>query len=154
MRAYERFLNYAKVNTESADGTGKSPSTDGQWDLARLLVEDVYKRQVVTTATPADNVYVYDLGEGALDNPVRPDTPYRMQGVIAVPEGENLSLIHIFAVSLAEGHFRGFDYYRLPEIFDSVTKADVEAFLREEITQEHAAISVIRPLGGEMEQDG
>ena len=57
-------------------------------------------------------------------------------------------------VSLAEGHFLGFDYYRLPEIFDSVTKADVEAFLREEITQEHAAISVIRPLGGEMEQDG
>ncbi len=41
MRAYERFLNYAKVNTESADGTGKSPSTDGQWDLARLLVEEL-----------------------------------------------------------------------------------------------------------------
>ena len=41
MRAYERFLNYAKVNTESADGAGKSPSTDGQWDLARLLVEEL-----------------------------------------------------------------------------------------------------------------
>lgn len=41
MRAYERFLNYTKVNTESADGTGKSPSTDGQWDLARLLVEEL-----------------------------------------------------------------------------------------------------------------
>ena len=41
MRAYERFLNYAKVNTESAEGTGKSPSTDGQWDLARLLVEEL-----------------------------------------------------------------------------------------------------------------
>lgn len=41
MRAYERFLSYAKVNTESADGTGKSPSTDGQWDLARLLVEEL-----------------------------------------------------------------------------------------------------------------
>lgn len=41
MRAYERFLNYAKVNTESAEGTGKSPSTDCQWDLARLLVEEL-----------------------------------------------------------------------------------------------------------------
>lgn len=41
MRAYERFLNYAKVNTESADGTGKSPSTDCQWDLAKLLVEEL-----------------------------------------------------------------------------------------------------------------
>lgn len=41
MRAYKRFLNYAKVNTESADGTGKSPSTDCQWDLAKLLVEEL-----------------------------------------------------------------------------------------------------------------
>ena len=41
MRAYERFLNYAKVNTESAEGTGKSPSTDCQWDLAKLLVEEL-----------------------------------------------------------------------------------------------------------------
>ena len=48
---------------------------------------------VVTTATPADNVYVYDLGEGALDNPVRPDTPYRMQGVIGVPEEENCPVV-------------------------------------------------------------
>ena len=37
MRAYERFLHYAKVNTQSAEGTGKSPSTDCQWELARLL---------------------------------------------------------------------------------------------------------------------
>ncbi len=66
----------------------------------------------------------------------------------------SLNSFENIAVSLAEGCFRGFDYYRLPEIFDTVAKADVEAFLREELTQEHAAISVIRPLGGEMEQDG
>ena len=41
MRAFERFLHYAKVNTQSAEGTGKSPSTDGQWDLARQLVEEL-----------------------------------------------------------------------------------------------------------------
>ena len=41
MRAFERFLSYAKVNTQSAEGTGKSPSTDGQWDLARQLVEEL-----------------------------------------------------------------------------------------------------------------
>ena len=29
------------MNTESADGTGKSPSTDCQWDLAKLLVEEL-----------------------------------------------------------------------------------------------------------------
>lgn len=37
MRAHERFLNYVKVYTQSADGTGTSPSTPCQWDLARLL---------------------------------------------------------------------------------------------------------------------
>ena len=37
MRAYERFLRYAKINTESAEGTVTSPSTACQWELARLL---------------------------------------------------------------------------------------------------------------------
>ena len=37
MRAYERFLKYAKINTESAEGTGISPSTACQWDLANRL---------------------------------------------------------------------------------------------------------------------
>ena len=58
----------------------------------------------------------------------------------------SLNSFENIAVSLAEGYFQGFDYYRLPEVFDSVTKADVEAFLREELTPEHAALSVIRPL--------
>lgn len=46
---------------------------------------------------------------------------------------------------MAEGYFRGFDYYRFPEVFDAVTKADVEAFLRENITPERAALSVVWP---------
>lgn len=37
MRAYERFLTYARIYTESADDTGVTPSTPCQWDLARLL---------------------------------------------------------------------------------------------------------------------
>ena len=41
MRAYERLLHYVKVYTQSAEGTGKSPSTDCQWDLARQLVEEL-----------------------------------------------------------------------------------------------------------------
>ena len=41
MRAYERLLKYVKVDTKSAGGTGKSPSTDCQWDLAKLLVEEL-----------------------------------------------------------------------------------------------------------------
>ena len=50
------------------------------------------------------------------------------------------------AESMTEGYFRGYDYYRFPEIFESVTKADVEAFLRENITEDRAAVSRIDPL--------
>ena len=46
MRAYERLLNYVKVYTQSAEGTGKSPSTDCQWDLARQLVEELTEQAV------------------------------------------------------------------------------------------------------------
>ena len=41
MRAYERMLNYVKINTESAEGTGTSPSTQRQWDLVRLLEREM-----------------------------------------------------------------------------------------------------------------
>ncbi len=41
MRAYERFLKYAKVNTESAEGTGISPSTACQWDLINILLDEL-----------------------------------------------------------------------------------------------------------------
>ena len=57
----------------------------------------------------------------------------------------SLNSFENIAVSMAEGHFRGFDYFRFPEIFESVTKADVEAFLRENITPERAALSLIDP---------
>ena len=41
MRACERLLKYVRVNTQSSEGTGVTPSTPGQWDLARLLVDEL-----------------------------------------------------------------------------------------------------------------
>ncbi len=41
MRAYERLLKYVKVHTTSADDQGVTPSTPCQWDLARLLVDEL-----------------------------------------------------------------------------------------------------------------
>ena len=41
MRACERLLKYVKVNTQSSEGTGVTPSTPGQWELARLLVDEL-----------------------------------------------------------------------------------------------------------------
>ncbi len=57
----------------------------------------------------------------------------------------SLNSFENIAVSMAEGHFRGFDYYHFPEIFESVTKADIEDFLRRNIIRDHSAISIIRP---------
>lgn len=37
----ERFLRYVRVDTQSARDTGRRPSTPGQLDLARLLVEEL-----------------------------------------------------------------------------------------------------------------
>ena len=37
MRAYERLIKYVQIYTTSSEETGVTPSTPGQWDLARAL---------------------------------------------------------------------------------------------------------------------
>ena len=49
------------------------------------------------------------------------------------------------AVSLIDGYFRHFDALKFPEAYESVEKADVERFLRENLTVERRAISIIEP---------
>ncbi len=41
MRAYERFLKYAKIHTTSAEERETTPSTPCQWDLAKVLVDEL-----------------------------------------------------------------------------------------------------------------
>ena len=41
--------------------------------------------------------------------------------------------------------FRGFDALRFPEAYASIEKADVERFLRENLTDSRRAISIIEP---------
>ena len=57
----------------------------------------------------------------------------------------SLNSFENIAVSIAEAYFRGFDYFRFPEVFDAVGKADGEAFLRENIAPEKSALSLIQP---------
>ncbi len=52
------------------------------------------------------------------------------------------------AVSMADGCFRGFDPYRFPEVYDSIDKSDIEAFLRENIVEERRAMSFLVPNAG------
>ena len=58
MRAYERLIRYAKVSTASEEGIGVSPSTQRQFDLARLLVEEL-RELGVADAEVTDTCYVY-----------------------------------------------------------------------------------------------
>lgn len=62
--------------------------------------------------------------------------------------GEQLRGLNSFeniAVSLTEGYFRGYDPFRFPQVFDSITKDDILAFLRENLREERAVLSEIAP---------
>ena len=62
--------------------------------------------------------------------------------------GSTLRALNSFeniAVSVADGAFRDFDPFRFPEVYDSVTRADVETFLRESIVEERSALSILIP---------
>lgn len=52
------------------------------------------------------------------------------------------------AIGMADGCFRGFDPYRFPEVYDSIDKSDVEAFLRDNIVEERRSISLLVPTKG------
>lgn len=58
MRAYERFITYAKIHTASSEDFEKNPSTERQFDLARLLVGEL-KDLGVEDARLTDTCYVY-----------------------------------------------------------------------------------------------
>ena len=45
-------------------------------------------------------------------------------------------------------HFSGFDYFRFPEIYDTIQKEDVAVFLKETVRAENACLSIIRPVQG------
>ena len=58
MRAYERMLNYIKIWTTSASRSESVPSTSRQFDLARILVEEM-KKLGIEDAHVDDKCYVY-----------------------------------------------------------------------------------------------
>ena len=58
MKAYERLIRYAKVSTASEEGIGRSPSTEQQFDLARILVDEL-RELGIADAELTDSCYVY-----------------------------------------------------------------------------------------------
>ena len=62
--------------------------------------------------------------------------------------GSNLRGLNSFesiAVSLSEGYFHGYDPFRFPQVFDTITKDDITAILRENLTADRAVLSEIVP---------
>ena len=62
--------------------------------------------------------------------------------------GANIQGLNSFeniAVSLTEGYFHGYDPFRFVQAFDTITKADIAAFLRDNITEERSVLSEIVP---------
>ncbi len=56
-----------------------------------------------------------------------------------------LGSFETIAAGMADGWFRGFDPYRFPEVYDSIGKADVEVFLRENVVEARRAMSILVP---------
>ena len=62
--------------------------------------------------------------------------------------GESLRGLNSFeniAVSLAEGYFRGYDAFRFPQVFDTVTADEVAAYIGRNITADRMVLSRILP---------
>jgi predicted Zn-dependent peptidase len=62
--------------------------------------------------------------------------------------GANLRGFNSFeniAVSLSEGYFHGYDPFVFPQVFDSIRKEDITAFLKENILAERMVLSEIVP---------
>lgn len=58
MKAYERLINYVKIYTTSDEITGKTPSAAREFDLARLLVDELHALGIDNAAVD-DKCYVY-----------------------------------------------------------------------------------------------
>ena len=49
-------------------------------------------------------------------------------------------------------HFSGFDYFRFPEIYHSIEKEEIQAFIARIVTEERNCLSVIMPISKEEAQ--
>lgn len=50
-------------------------------------------------------------------------------------------------VGLAQSHFTGEEFFRFPEVFEGISKSDVEDCVRRWMSPERTALSVVKPKG-------
>lgn len=58
-----------------------------------------------------------------------------------------LNTFEHICVGLAQSHFDGYDFFRFPQVFDALTKENVEEAVRRWMTPGRAGLSVVRPKG-------
>ena len=71
MRAYERFIDYVKIHTASAEDTEQTPTTQRQFDLTHFLAKEMQKIGI-SNVYEDDHAYVYGevpATEGYEDKP-------------------------------------------------------------------------------------
>ncbi len=62
--------------------------------------------------------------------------------------GSRVRMLNSFehcCVELAQGDFKGYHYYRFPEIYETITEEDVRSFLGRVAVQERSALSILWP---------
>lgn len=72
-RVIENFLKYVQIDTESADGSGSTPSTEKQHDLAKVLVSQLEEMGAEEITYDKEHCYVYasvPASEGCAGAPV------------------------------------------------------------------------------------
>ena len=57
----------------------------------------------------------------------------------------SLNSFESICINLAQSHFAGVEYFRFPEVFDSIGKKDVEDCIRSYVTPERTALAVVAP---------
>ncbi|MBO5555529.1 MAG: peptidase T, partial [Solobacterium sp.] len=70
MSAAERLIRYCKINTQSDPDSGTHPSAEREFDLARLLVQEL-KELGLTDVLLDEHGYVYAHLPSNLDRPVK-----------------------------------------------------------------------------------
>ncbi len=106
MNVLERFLKYVKIDTQSDEATGTSPSTMKQHDLTKVLVQELEEMGASDIFYDKEHCYVYatiPASEGYEDSPVigfiaHMDTAPSMSGkdvnpqIIANYDGQDILL--------------------------------------------------------------
>lgn len=69
MDILDRFLKYIQISTNSDSKAGTTPSTESQWNLAKVLVQELKKLNMDEVWLDEEHCYVYAFLKGIEDAP-------------------------------------------------------------------------------------